>query len=220
MRRVIAALLVAAGCVPARALAENPLAPDVLASRLQQRYEGISDFSADFTQTYRGGVLRTKTVERGTVQIKKPGKMNWLYTSPERKQFVSDGRKLYSYIPADRRVIVSDVPPSDRARTSALFLAGQGNIARDFTAMYTDSPIAGGLALKLTPRRPEPDYEYLVVVVDPATLQIRGLVTRDRQGGESTLTFERLKENQRIPDRAFEFRVPRGVNVVTDDTPS
>jgi outer membrane lipoprotein-sorting protein len=74
------------------------------------------------------------------------------------------------------------------------------------------------VALKLTPRKPEPEYEYLVVTVDPATLQIRALTTRDRQGGESTLTFSNLKENRGIPDKEFAFRIPRGVDVITDGT--
>ncbi len=42
---------------------------------------------------------------------------------------------------------------------------------------------------------------YLVVAVDPVTLQILALSTRDRQGGVSTLTFSNLKENQGITDK-------------------
>ncbi|HXE79257.1 MAG TPA: outer membrane lipoprotein chaperone LolA [Vicinamibacterales bacterium] len=192
--------------------------PAALARALQQRYETVSDFSADFVQTYRGGVLRTQTRERGTVMIKKPGRMRWVYTSPEKKEFVSDGRRLYTYIPQDRQVIVSDVPSEDGARTPALFLAGKGDIARDFTPAYADVPVPGTVGLKLTPKRAEPDYEYLVVAVDPSTLQIRALTTKDRQGGESTLVFSNLKENRGISDKEFAFRIPRGVDVVTDGT--
>ena len=193
-------------------------APDVLARSLQQRYQGIKDFSADFVHSYRGGVLRTQTTERGRVLVKKPGLMRWTYTAPERKEFVSDGARVYSHIPADRQVIVSTVPPDSQATTPALFLAGKGDIARDFTATYPDPATAGPVMLKLTPRRSEPEYEYLVVAVDLATLQIRALTTRDRQGGDSTLTFNNLKENQGISDKEFAFRIPRGVDVITDDS--
>ena len=193
-------------------------APDVLAKSLQQRYDGIKDFSATFVHSYRGGVLRTQTQERGTVSVKKPGRMRWVYTAPEKKEFVADGLKVYSYIPQDKQVIVSDVPPDNQASTPALFLAGKGDISRDFTAAYADATSPGTVALKLTPRRAEPEYEYLVVAVDPVSLQIRALTTKDRQGGESTLTFSNLKENQGIPDREFAFRIPRGVDVITDGT--
>jgi outer membrane lipoprotein carrier protein len=209
-------LLLALATVPVSLGAQNRPAPESLAQSLQQRYQGIRDFSASFVHTYRGGVLRTQAQERGTVSVKKPGRMRWVYTAPEKKEFVSDGRKIYSYIPQDRQVIVSAVPSDERATTPALFLAGKGDIARDFAAAYVDPQLTGTLALKLSPKRAEPDYEYLVVAIDPTSLQIRALTTRDRQGGESTLTFSNLKENSGISDKEFMFRIPRGVDVITD----
>jgi outer membrane lipoprotein carrier protein len=187
--------------------------PGALAKALQQRYQGIKDFTAEFSQSYKGGVLRTRTVEQGTVSVKKPGLMRWEYLKPEKKEFVSDGRKTYLYIPQDRQVIVGDAD-TDAGSTSSLFLAGKGDITRDFTAAFAPAPIPGTVALKLTPQRRQPDYEYLIIAVDPSTLQIRGLLTHDTQGGDSTLTFTNLKENQGISDKVFAFRIPRGVDVV------
>ena len=211
-------LLAVLAVSPALLGAQTSQPPEAVAKALQARYQGIRDFSATFVQTYRGGVLKTQTKEQGTVAVKKPGKMRWVYTSPERKELVSDGRKIYWYVPADKQVIVNDVPPEDQASTPALFLSGKGDIARDFTASYADRTAAGSIALQLVPRRAEPEYEYLVVTLDPATLQIRSLMTRDRQGGESMLTFTNMKENQGLSDKEFVFRVPRGVNVLTDGT--
>ena len=215
-RRATFVLLLCA--LPAVLGAQSRPAPEALARALQQRYQGIRDFSADFVHTYRGGVLRTQTTERGAVSIKKPGLMRWVYTTPEKKEFVSDGRQVYSYIPADRQVIVTPLPADREATTPALFLAGRGDIVRDFTAAAAETSVPGTAALKLTPRREEPEYEYLVVAVDPTTLQIRGLTTRDRQGGDSTLIFNNLKENRGITDKEFAFRIPRGVDVITDGT--
>ena len=215
-------LLLFTVCIAPQAIigAQTRPAAETLARSLQQRYQGIRDFSADFVHNYRGGVLKTQTQERGKVTVKKPSRMHWTYTAPEKKEFVSDGVKIYSYIPQDRQVIVSSVPPDDEARTPALFLAGKGDIVRDFAATYVDPTLPGTLAVKLTPRRNEPDYEYLVVAVDPASLQIRALTTRDRQGGDSMLIFSNLKENQRISDKEFAFRIPRGVDVITDGSPN
>jgi len=215
MPRLLAAIC-AVWVLPIVAGAQDRQAPDALAKALQQRYQGIRDFSADFVQTYRGGVLRTETREQGTVSVKKPGRMRWIYVKPERKEFISDGLKVYSYIPQDKQVIVSSVPPDNEAATPALFLAGKGDFVRDFTPSAADGSVPGTVGLKLTPRRAEPEYDYLVVSMDPRTLQIRALTTRDRQGGQSTLTFSNLKENTGISDKEFAFRVPRGVDVITD----
>ena len=211
-------VLLAALAVPAVLGAQAPPSADAIARALQTRYQGIQDFSADFVQTYRGGVLKTRTNQRGTVAVKKPGKMRWVYTGPERNELISDGRKIYWYVPEDKQVTVSDVGAEGQASTSLTFLTGKGDIARDFTPSFVESATPGALALKLVPRRAEPDYEYLVVTINPATLQMQALTTRDRQGGENTITFTNMKENRRLPDKTFVFTPPRGVNVVTDGT--
>ena len=189
-----------------------------LASALQKRIDGVRDFSTDFTHSYRGGVLRKQVTERGRLTVKKPGKMRWDYTSPEQKQFVSDGVKMYSYIPQDKQVTVAPVPPEDQASTPALFLAGKGSLTRDFTASLVDAPAgmpAGTQGLKLVPKVRQSDYDWLTLAVDPGTLAIRGLQTLDAQGGTSSFTFTNLKENVGIADKEFAFRIPRGVDVIS-----
>ena len=197
-----------------------PRTPSELAAALQKKYDSVRDFSADFVHTYRGGVLRKEISEKGRVVVRKPGKFRWDYSSPEIKQFVSDGVKVYSYVPQDKQVIVTTVPQDDTASTPALFLAGKGNLGRDFTAASAPLPPgapAGAQALKLVPKTPQRDYESLVLVVDPVSFALRGMVTTDAQGGTSSLMFSNLKENVGAADKDFEFRMPRGVDVVTDD---
>ena len=205
---LVAVLLVQAPAATASA--------DELARNLQRKYEQIQSFTADFEHVYEGGVLRKKVAERGNVMVRKPGMMRWIYTAPEKKEFVSDGRKLHSYIPEDRQVIVTAVPTADEASSPALFLAGKGNIARDFTASL--APVPGlkpdEYALKLVPRNPQQEYDWLILVVARDTLQIRRLVTTDAQGGTSTFIFSRFRENVKLPDGAFTFRIPRGVEVI------
>ncbi|HEY2432933.1 MAG TPA: outer membrane lipoprotein chaperone LolA [Vicinamibacterales bacterium] len=202
--------LLAAG--PARQA--RPDATDT-ARALQQKYDRVRDFTADFTHTYEGGVLKKKSVEQGTVTIKKPGRMRWDYTSPDKKLFVSDGRKIYSYIPADKQVIVGDMPSDDTATTAVLFLAGKGNLTRDFDVTYAPSDASDSWALRLDPRRPQRDYDWLVVVVDRQTLQIRSLTAADKQGGRSTFAFTNYHENTGVADTAFAFKIPKGVDVIT-----
>lgn len=218
LRRVISPaallLLLAPG---AAARQGGATAPADLARAIQARYDTIRDFGADFTHTYEGGVLRTKAVERGQVQFKKPGMMRWTYTTPEPKEFVSDGVRLYAYVPEDRQVTVSALPAGEAVSTPALFLAGRGNLTRDFVASPPERPsaLAGTLAVTFTPVRPESDFEWMTLIVDRATYQIRGLITVDAQGGRSAFTFERVRENAGLADKVFRFTIPRGVDVIT-----
>ena len=215
LRRYWIAPLFAALLLPARAA--EPTAPE-LAQALQKKIDGIRDFSTDFVHAYEGGVLKKQVTERGHLLVKKPGRMRWEYTSPEPKTFVSDGTKLYSYVPADKQVVVSPVPPEDEAATPALFLAGKGSLTRDFTPSLAELPAGmppGDRALKLVPKSLQRDYDWLMLVVDPATLAIRGLVTVDDQGGKSSFQFTNLKENIGLTDKDFAFKIPRGVDVVS-----
>lgn len=194
----------------------QPTTADAVARDLQRKYDRVSDFSADFVHTYRGGVLRQQATERGRLLVKKPGKMRWEYTAPEKKLFVSDGRKIYSYIPQDRQVVVSTMPQGDQAPTPALFLTGKGNITRDFDVAFekvTNAP-AGSLALKLMPKKRQPEYDSLTLVVDPKTLTLQMLIAIDTQGGRSAFTFSSLKENVGVADKQFVFQMPRNVEVV------
>ena len=191
---------------------------DAVASDLQRKYDRVTDFSADFVHSYRGGILKQQATERGRMLVKKPGKMRWEYTTPEKKTFVSDGHKIYSYIPQDKQVMVGTMPRGEQAPTPALFLTGKGDITRDFTAVFDKVAEAqpGSLALKLTPKRREPEYESLTLVVDPKTLMLQMLITVDAQGGRSAFTFSNLKENVGLADNEFVFKMPRNVEVITD----
>jgi outer membrane lipoprotein carrier protein len=204
----------------ASAAAQTTSAPtaDALARDLQRKYDRVSDFSADFVHTYRGGVLKQQATERGKLLVKKPGKMRWEYTAPEKKLFVSDGRKIYSYVPQDRQVVVGTMPRDEQASSPALFLTGKGDLTRDFTASFdtvADAP-AGSVALKVTPKRREAEYESLTLVVEPKTLDLQMLIAMDAQGGRSVFTFTNLKENVGLADSQFVFQMPRNVDVVTD----
>jgi len=212
LRRVAVALAVVSAAALAHAQGTAPSASE-LAAGVQRRYNGVRDFTADFTQVYQGGVLRQKTTERGRLEVKKPGRMRWTYTAPEKKEFVSDGTKIYSYVPADRQVVVSDVPPGGGDTTAALFLAGRGDLTRDFTVAL-EGQDQSSYRLKLTPKKRQQDFDTLAITVRKDTLQITSLVAQDRQGGTSTFTFTNLKENVGLADGRFVFKTPRGVQVV------
>jgi outer membrane lipoprotein carrier protein len=194
--------------------------PQQVASALQTKYDGVRDFTADFTQQYESGILRKKLTERGKLQIKKPGKMRWDYTAPDKKLFVSDGTRVYLWVPADNQVTVSAVPSQNEATTAMQFLTGKGQLVRDFTVSFTNTPPAGSYGLRLQPKLQERDYDWLQLVVDRQSMQIRSLTAADRQGGQSTFTFTNLKENVGLSDTTFSFKIPRGADVINAGAPT
>ena len=172
-----------------------------LAKKLQARYQTVRDFTADFTQTYQGVLLRKAATERGKLLLKKPSRVRMTYESPERKVFVSDGSQFYSYFPADRAGSVNPLPKEGESSTALLFLAGRGDLTRDFTASLPATQPDGEWHVKLVPKTPQADFETLTLIVDRATLALHGFVTVDDQG-TNTIRFSNLKENTGLRDDA------------------
>jgi outer membrane lipoprotein carrier protein len=211
MKTLFAVLALAAFGAPQ----SPPPAAQDLARALQRKYDQVHSFTADFVHHYEGGVLRKSLTERGIVQVKKPGRMRWEYKVPEEKLFVSDGRKIYSYVPADRQVIVSTVPAEDQATTAVLFLVGKGNLTRDFKATLLTGNDPKTWTLRLDPRTPQREYDWLIVTVGRASMQIKALTAGDNQGTRSSFQFSNMRENVDLPDKQFEFKIPRGADVIT-----
>jgi outer membrane lipoprotein carrier protein len=210
--RILACLIGAAllAASPA-AQADRPDAAD-LARRLQARYQTIRDFTADFSQTYQGVLLRKGASERGKLLLKKPSRVRMNYEAPEKKVFVSDGTQFYSYFPEDRAGSVSALPRPGESSTALLFIAGQGDITRDFTASLPAEQPEGEWHLLLVPRKPQTDFKTLTLIVDRTTLGLRGFVTVDDQG-TNTIRFSRIKENAGLRDTEFFFTFPKGTDI-------
>jgi outer membrane lipoprotein carrier protein len=191
--------------------APAPSAQEV-AERLQKKYDTILDFSADFVHRYEGGTLRRTREERGTLLLKKPGKMRWTYKQPEEKVFVSDGVRFYQYVPLDRQVTVADAP--DEGQPGLTFLSGKGRLTRDFNVSFAQSQAPDRWTLHLEPKTPQPQYDWLEIAASRDRLELRTLVVAEKQGSRSTFTFGNFKENPGLADKDFEFTIPKGVEVI------
>ena len=147
--------------------------------------------------------------------------MRWDYTAPEQKMFVSDGRRIYLYVPADNQVIVSPVPEQDEATTAVLFLVGKGNLTRDFTV----SPMSTAAAPTRTSCGSSRSWPSATTTgssscVDRRTLQIRSLTAADARAAGRRSRFSNFKENVGLADKTFAFKIPRGADVISSRAPS
>jgi outer membrane lipoprotein carrier protein len=182
-----------------------------LVRKVEERHGRTTDLVARFSQSYRSGLLGREIVERGVVSIKRPGRMRWEYKDPEAKLFVSDGRRFYFYVPADRQVVVSE---QDVERSLAgRLLSGKGGLLEEFDASLEEPLEEGVLRIKLVPRREQPDVERAFLDVEPSG-RIRSILLEDVQGNRTRFRFEGVRENTGVPDRLFRFEVPAGVEVI------
>jgi len=182
-----------------------------LVERLEARQAGARDIVARFEQSYRSGLLGREIVESGKVTIKRPGRMRWEYLEPEKKLFISDGRRFYFYVPEDHQVIVQD--QEGQRSLAGRLLSGEGGLLDEFDAGL-DEPLEPGVyRVKLVPRRQDAELERAFVDIEPSG-RLRSILIEDVQGNRTRFRFEDVKENTGAPDRLFHFEVPKGVEVI------
>lgn len=195
----------------AAAAAHGSESAEGLVRAIEAHHARTADLVARFSQSYRSGMLGREIVERGVVWVKRPGRMRWEYQEPEAKLFVSDGRRFYFYVPAERQVVVSEQDP--RHSLAARLLWGQGGLLDEFVASLDEPLEEGALRLRLEPRQPQADVERATIDAEPGG-RIRAILLEDVQGNRTRFRFEKLRENSGLGDARFRFEIPAGVEVI------
>src|SRR5215510_674895 len=187
---------------------------DRMINGLQSKYNKISTLSADFAQVFTSRDQRERR-ENGRLLLKKPGRMKWDYTAPEEKHFISDGKWLYEYIPADKTVTRSSLKETGDMRAPFAFLLGQGNLRQEFRRIEfaKESPVkAGNKVLRMLPRHLQ-DFDELLIEFDPTSFQLERLSIVEPDRDRSDFIFSNIKENVPAPSAEFTFKAPPGVEV-------
>ena len=204
-----ASLAVSAQASPAVPAPQDPRAA---IESFDARARTIRDFTARFTQTYRSGALGRAIVESGTVKVKRPSRMLFEYSAPEKKLFVADGFSYYFYVPRDKQVMVQNQRGDKRATARIL---AEGRLLDHFNCVGEESD-ALGRKLILVPRDDEKDANVTrIAVVLDGQFRLLALEIKDAEGSTSRMVFDGFKENVGLKDSEFRFDVPKGVEVIS-----
>jgi len=182
--------------------------------KVQTQYDIHKDFKAQFVQESLIKSLGRKQKAEGQVYFKKPGKMRWVYTDPFQQEIISDGQTLWTYRPADKQVIVAKMAQAFQSQTPTTFLAGLGNLKRDFQARFGQEPSPGkDYFLEMTPWETHGSLEKLFLQVDEKTFSILRARIQDVMGNVTEIRFADIHFDNRLPDDLFTFSPPQGVEV-------
>ena len=186
-----------------------------LVEGVERSFAQMKDFSSDFIQIFEDSLNR-KQQESGHLYLMRPRMMRWEYESPEEKLFVSDGKTVYFYVPADRQVNKEAVKQSFDDRIPLMFLLGQANLRNEFTRfelLNTKPFFEGTKVVRMYPKR-KTDLQEIVMEVDPANYFIRRLLLAHSDGSRSEFIFSSIRTNTGLHASMFDFKVPPGVDIV------
>lgn len=188
---------------------------------IQSRYEKTNDFEANFIQEYVGKGMKQSKGE-GKVYFKKKGMMRWDYTAPKQKM-ISDGRTLWYYQPEEKQVLVSDVSRFLKEKTPLAFLAGEGNLSRDFNLLNLNESVSqkeDNYVVELAPKEPFATLTKLILTVDKKNYNILQADVVDELGNVTRTRFTEMKTNVGLSNSFFQFTIPPGTDVIKTQEPS
>ena len=187
-----------------------------VAKGLREKYAALEDLSAVFRQESKVVSLGRSRQKEGTILVKKPGRMRWDYTAPDRQLIISDGENLWYFRPDRNQVVVQELSRAFTNQTPLFFLFGEGDLSTEFTWGEGDlvPDGKGNFVLELKPRVETPDLVDLTLEVRKADFSVFATVLRDAFGNVTRLEFSGEKENGGLADELFTFEPPPGAEVV------
>jgi outer membrane lipoprotein carrier protein len=184
---------------------------------LEQAQRRVTDLKAPFRQASHNKALNQTIDARGTLYLRKPGRLRWEYQTPTPQQIVSDGTRLWIYTPELKQVNVSAAPAALAGPTGS-FLQGLGQVREHFEVRFLNparpTDAEGLVVLDLTPKRPQPLLARLIISVDPKSWLVRQAVVHDELGNTVSVRFGETTVNSGLSDSLFVFVPPPGVAVV------
>ena len=208
--RTLLGVLVLAGPLTMRAQDIRPTARAV-----DEHYNHLRSLQTDFTEIYRGdGAERTET---GTLWLKKPRKMRWEYRSPKEKLFVSDGKVVWFYLPAEKQLRKTEFRKLDDLRSPIAFLLGKTKLENELTGLSKVADQApmnpANTLLRGIPKAMADRISEVLLEVTPSN-QLARIVFTGVDGASTEFRFASPKEDLEISDRRFQFTPPPGVETV------
>ena len=185
---------------------------NTLVDGVARSFAQMKDFTADFIQVFEDPLNRRQQ-ESGHLYLRRPRMMRWEYRSPEGNLFISDGKTVYFYVPADRQVNKEAVRDTFDDRMPLMFLLGRGDLRDEFTRfelLNTKPFLQGTKVVRMYPRR-KTDLSEVVMEVDPANFQIRRLLLTHSEGSRQEFIFSNVRINTGLGASLFDFKIPAGV---------
>jgi len=219
MKRFVAILMLAAASLTSTVLAQSPSPQlNALIDDVDRNFAQMKDFSADFIQY--SGVSKTNLNQTrqdvGHLYLAKGHKMRFLYTLPEERQWVSNGKTVYFYDLEERTWSQEPVKESTADMLPLMYLVGQSGLKKNFSfSELTRKPsIEGDRVIRLQLKKKSEDVKEIEIEVDPQRKLIVWMLIVDTNDLRNQFMFSNIRTNSNIQDSFFEFTPPPGTRKV------
>jgi outer membrane lipoprotein carrier protein len=184
---------------------------DGLLRGVEGRYNKAKTLQVAFHEDYTP-LGRPRRSESGTLMLRKPGRMRWDYDQPKGKLFVSDGKYMWLYTPAENRAEKMKLQESDDMRAPLAFLLGKLNFQKEFRNLQA-KPEGAGTRITAEPKTDNLPYSAVEFVISPER-QIKEVKVTGFDRSILEFRFDQEKVDPALNDKLFQFQVPKGAELV------
>lgn len=173
----------------------------------------LKTMQASFVETKVIVLLDEEQESRGTVMMQIPGRLRWNYDTPRPSIMVIKDGKFSRYIPASRQVF------RGAARGEADLLVGFGPGAAGLGDRYQVALVGeeavGGRPTHVLDLKPREGQSGLFSAIRLWVDEERSIPVQTRltepTGDHTTIRFEKVRINERLPARTFDLSLPGDV---------
>lgn len=182
---------------------------DTASDMAQAKLNGIRTMSAKFVQVVKAG-KREVSNSSGIMALSRPGRFRWETQSPLEQVVVADSEKLWVY-DIDLEQVTVKKQEKGLGGTPGLFLSGYDDtVARDFTV--TEKTDGKNQIFHLKAKSAKENYQQLKLVFNGDMLT--SIEFWDQLGQHTVVKLSRIKNNVKLAPKLFQFKPPKGVDVV------
>lgn len=201
-------------------LAEEP-SPDGIPDLIQQRYETLKTFQADFVQELTNVASGEVEEREGRIWFRQPSQVRWETTVPEKELLIVGSEYAWNYIEDEQLALKYSVATLLDSKTILRFISGQANLKEDFVVKSewqgADDVRAkwgkGFTVLQLVPKEAEPGMVLAYIGVESDTGLLRQVMIVDFYGNGNEVQLSNVKLDVALTDDMFTFVPPEGAQV-------
>jgi outer membrane lipoprotein carrier protein len=179
-------------------------------TKLDKIIKSINTLQGTFQQTLhnkKGAILQKST---GQYFVKKPNKFYWDYQTPQKQLVISNGKILWLYDVDLEQVTKKDANDST-ADSPISVLLNQKNLATAFK-MKPLGVRENYNWYRLTPKEENSGFSEFYVGYDDEYIKVMEL--HDSFSNITQILFENNQKNLNIKNSFFDFKPPKGVDVI------
>ena len=202
-------LLLIALCTMMAVQAQSPGKADALLKEVSDKVKGYDNILIDFKYMLENTAENVKHETRGDVSLK--GEKYVLNIMGTTRIF--DGKKIYTIIPEDEEINISDHNPGDEESiTPSKMLTFYNDGYKSSWDITQDVKGRKIQYIKLTPIDSNAEIKNILLGIDQQTKHIYNLIQTQDNGSKITITVNTFKTNQPLPESLFEFKESRYKN--------